>query len=62
MTCSAFLFFGRVIRTPQLATFLIKPDLGNTPYRLCDLAQCADKLREVFAIGRGVIECVETRV
>jgi hypothetical protein len=33
MTASAFLFFRRVIRTPQLASFLAKNDLGNTPFR-----------------------------
>jgi hypothetical protein len=33
MGCSAFLFFGRVIGIPQLAPFLAKTDLGNTPFR-----------------------------
>jgi hypothetical protein len=34
MPCSAFLFFGRVIGTPQLAPFLTKTDLGNTPLKI----------------------------
>jgi hypothetical protein len=33
MSCSAFLFLGRAIGTPQLARFLANIDLGNTPFR-----------------------------
>jgi hypothetical protein len=33
MCCSAFLFLGRVIGTPELARFLANADLGNTPFR-----------------------------
>ncbi len=41
---------------------IIRESLRSQSPCLTDLAQCADKLGEIFAVARGVIEGFETRV